>query len=175
MKDILKNDKEFKQAIGAFIIAFSELEFGLVFLCSMTEFDIRKKDEYVVKYLGFTFERKMQLITEFIENNLNELKPIWEKLKNEIQQLNWERRFLIHGFMTYYLPNKNIMTNVKVKGKVAIKKQTLDEIKGFTNRLHHLNTGKNGINGGFHTLFTETRIKKWNDLVNNNNKIIYCT
>ena len=49
MTDIFKNDKEFKQAIGAFIIAFSELEFGLVFLCSMTEFDVRKKDEYVTK------------------------------------------------------------------------------------------------------------------------------
>lgn len=98
--DILKNDKEFKQAIGAFIIAFSELEYGLVFLSSMTEFDVRRKDEYVVKYLGFTFDRKMQILTEFIEQNLTELKPTWEKLKIEIGQLNRERRFLVHGFMT---------------------------------------------------------------------------
>jgi len=173
MTDILKNDKEFKQAIGAFIIAFSELEFGLVFLCSMTEFDVRKKDEYVTKYLGFTFERKMQHLTDFISENLNELTPIWEKLKNEIGQLNRERRFLVHGFMTYYLPHETITTHVKENGKVTTKKQTLEEIKGFTNRLHHLNTGENGINGEFHTLFTKTRIDKWNDLVNDNNKIIY--
>jgi hypothetical protein len=85
---IFKNDKEFKQAIGAFIIAFSELEYGLVFLCSMTEFDVRRKDEYVVKYLGFTFDRKMQILTEFIEQNLTELKPTWEKLKIEIKTGN---------------------------------------------------------------------------------------
>ena len=54
-----------------------------------------------------------------------------------------------------------------------MKKQTLEEIKCFTNRLYHLNTGENGINGEFHTLFTKTRIDKWNDLVNDDNKIIY--
>jgi hypothetical protein len=173
MTDILKNDKEFKQAIGAFIIAFSELEFGLVFLCSMTEFDVRKKDQYVTKYLGLTFERKMQHLTDFISENLNELKPVWEKLKNEIGQLNRERRFLVHGFMTYYLPHETISTHVKENGKVTTKKQTIKEINEFTNRLHHLNTGKNGINGEFHTLFTKTRIDKWNNLVNDENKIIY--
>lgn len=173
MTDILKNDKEFKQAIGAFIIAFSELEFGLVFLCSMTEFDIRKKDQYVTKYLGLTFERKMQHLTDFISENLNDLKPVWEKLKNEIGQLNRERRFLVHGFMTYYLPHETISTHVKENGKVTTKKQTIKEIKEFTNRLHHLNTGKNGINGEFHTLFTKTIIDKWNNLVNDENKIIY--
>ena len=67
----------------------------------MTEFDFRKKDEYVTKYLGFTFEQKMQHLNEFISMNLNELTPIWEKLKDEIGQLNRERRFLVHGFMTY--------------------------------------------------------------------------
>lgn len=173
MTDIRKNDKNFKEAIGAFIIAFSELEFGLVFLCSMTEFDVRKKDEYITKYLGFPFERKMQHLTEFISENLEELKPIWESLKNEIGQLNRERRFLVHGFMTYYLPRESITTHVKENGKLTTKKQTLSDIKSFTNRLHHLNTGVNGINGEFHTLFTKTRINKWNELVNDKNKIIY--
>jgi NADH:ubiquinone oxidoreductase subunit D len=173
MTDVWKNDKDFKEAIGSFIIAFSELEFGLVFLCSMTEFDVRKKDEYITKYLGFTFEKKMQHLTDFISEYLEELKPIWEKIKIEIGQLNRERRFLVHGFMTYYLPHESITTHVKENGKLTTKKQTLEEIKSFTNRLHHLNTGENGINGEFHTLFTQTRINKWNDLVNNENKIIY--
>jgi len=173
MADIWKKNKEFKEAIGAFVIAFSELEFGLVDLCSMTEFDIRKKDHYVTKYLGFTFERKLQHLTDFISENLSELEPVWEKLKNEIGQLNRERRFLVHGFMTYYLPHETITTHVKEKGKVTTKHQTLEEIKGFINRLQHLNTGENGINGAFHTLFTKTRIDKWNNLVNDENKIIY--
>lgn len=173
MQDIWKKNKEFKEAIGAFIIAFSQLEYGLVYLCSMTEFDVRKKDQYLIKYLGFTFERKMQHLTEFISENLSELEPIWDKLKNEIGLLNRERRFLVHGFMTYYLPRETITTHVKEKGKVIKKQQTLEEIKGYINRLHHLNTGENGINGAFHTLFTKTRIDKWNDLVNDENKIIY--
>lgn len=172
MTDIWKNDKEFKEAIGSFIIAFSELEFGLVFLCSMTEFDVRKKDEYITKYLGFTFDRKMQHLSVFISENLQELEPIWQELKIEIGQLNRERRFIVHGFMTYYLPHESITTHVKENGKLTTKKQTLEEIKSFTNRLHHLNTGENGINGEFRTLFTKTRIDKWNELVNDKNKII---
>lgn len=44
MNDILENDRKFKEAIGAFIIAFSELEFGLAILCTLTEFDPRHKD-----------------------------------------------------------------------------------------------------------------------------------
>jgi len=173
MINILKNDKDFKEAIGAFIIAFSELEFGLAFLCSMTEFDLRLKDNYVIKYLGFSFDKKMLHLTDFINENLEEIKPIWDTLKVEIGQLNRERRFLAHGFMTYYLPHETITTHVKEKGQVVTKNQTLTEIKSFTNRLQHLNTGENGINGEFHTLFTKTRINKWNKLVNEDTKIVY--
>lgn len=173
MGNLFQNDKEFKQAIGSFIIAFSELEFGLAFLCSMTEFDIRKKDDYVIKYIGFTFEKKVEHLTNFINEHLEEVQPIWAKLKTEIGVLNRERRFLVHGFMDYYLPNETITTHIKEQGKVTTKNQTLEEIKDYTNRLYHLNTGKNGINGEFHTLFTKTRINKWNELVNDNNKIIY--
>lgn len=173
MTDIWKNDKNFKEAIGSFIIAFSELEFGLVFLCAMTEFDIRQKDNYITKYLGFTFEKKVQHLSTFIEEYLTEINPIWDILKSEIGQLNRERRFLVHGFMSYSLPHETITTHVKESGKVITKNQTLEEIRNFTHRLHHLNTGENGINGEFHTLFTKTRINKWNELVNDENKIIY--
>lgn len=173
MTELWKNDKLFKEAIGSFIIAFSELEFGLVFLCSMTEFDVRKKDQYFTKYSGFTFEMKIKHLTNFISENLNELLPIWWKLKNEIGQLNRERRFLVHGFMTYCLPSETITTHVKENGTLTTKKLTLEDITNFTNRLLHLNTGENGINGDFHTLFMKTRIDKWNDLVNEKNKIVY--
>jgi hypothetical protein len=173
MIDVWKNDKEFKEAIGAFIIAFSELEYGLAFLCSMTEFDLRFKDSYLVKYIGFSFEQKVRILTEFIDENLAEIKLIWDKLKGEIGQLNRERRFLAHGFMTYYLPNETITTYVKEGGKIVQKKQTLQEIKSLTNKLQHVNTGENGINGEFHTLFAKTRINKWNELVNDDAKIVY--
>lgn len=173
MKTILKNDQEFKHAIGSFIIAFSELEFGLAFLCSMTEFDIRRKDEYIVKFIGYTFEKKLEHLSNFISEQLTELQPIWEDLKIEIGVLNRERRFLVHGFMSYGLPKETITTHIKEGKKITSKTHTIKEIKDFTDRLYHLNTGKNGINGEFHTLFTKTRINKWNELVNDDNKIIY--
>ena len=84
MTDLFKNSKDFKEAIGAFIIAFSELEFGLVFLCTMTEFDVRQKDKYITKYLGFAFDKKVQHLTKFIDEYLSEIKPTWNKLKTEI-------------------------------------------------------------------------------------------
>lgn len=173
MTDIWKNDKEFKQAIGAFIIAFSELEFGLVFLCTMTEFDLRKSNTYITKYMGFSFEKKMDRVSEFINEHLIEIKPIWDKLKDEIRQLNRERRFLAHGFLNYFLPAKKITTHIKENGQIISKELTLQEIIILTSRLHILNTGENGINGAFHTLFTKTRIDKWNELVNDESKIIY--
>lgn len=138
MKEIIDNDKKFKEAIGAFIIAFSQLEYGLVFLCTMTEFDLRKKDTYITKYLGFTFEKKVRHLSEFIEEALNEIKPIWDSLKTEIDHLNRERRFLVHGFMSYSLPKETITTHIKEGKSIATKKQTLEEIKNYTNRLHHL-------------------------------------
>ena len=171
--DLWKNDKDFKEAIGAFVIAFSELECGLVFLCSMTEFDLPQKDKYITKYLGYSFEQKARHLTDFIDEHLPEIKPTWDKIKNEVGQLNRERRFLVHGFMSYGFPKETITTFVRESGQVTTKKQTLAEIKGYTDRLHYLNTGEYGINGEFHTLFTKTRIDKWNRLVNDNNKIIY--
>ena len=139
----------------------------------MTEFDLRLKEKYVIKYIGFSFDQKMRYLTEFINEHLVEIKPIWDRLKEEIGQLNRERRFLAHGFMTYYLPNETVTTHIKEKGQIVTKNQTLQEIKALTNRLHHVNTGDNGINGEFHTLFTKTRIDKWNELVNDDAKIIY--
>jgi hypothetical protein len=61
MNDIFENDRKFKEAIGAFIIAFSELEFGLAILCTLTEFDPRNKDKFLSKYIGYSFEQKRTL------------------------------------------------------------------------------------------------------------------
>ncbi len=114
--DIIKNNRSFKEALGGFVIAFSELEFGLVFLCTLTEFDPRYKDKYVTKYLGFSFEQKVRHITDYVDEHLSEVKPVWDKIKVEIGQLNRERRFLIHGFLSYGFPSEEIATYVKESG-----------------------------------------------------------
>jgi len=173
MKTIIQTDKEFKEAIGAFVIAFSELEFGLAHLGTMTEFDLRKKEKYLITHMGYSFEQKVKSLTAFIEEHLSEIKPIWDIIKNEIGQINSERRFIVHGLVQYFLPKESITAYIK-QGKAINKKElSISTIKELTNRIYHLNTGENGINGEFHTLFSKTRINKWNELVNNENKIIY--
>jgi hypothetical protein len=175
MNPRITEDKKFKEAIGAFIIAFSELEYGLADLGSMTEFDLRKKSEYFIKHVGFPFEKKVSNITEFIEEHLIDLKPTWDELKVEIGQINYERRFIAHGFIQYFLPHESSTTSTYVKkGKELVERQhDSNSIKKLTNRIHHLNTGKNGVNGVFHTLFTKTRVNHWNSLVNEQSKIVY--
>ena len=173
MSTIFEKDKKFKEAIGAFIIAFSMLEYGLAHLGTLTELDPRKRNHYLIKYIGNRFERKVKILTEFIDENLTELKPIWHELKDKIGQLNRERRFIVHGFNQNFLPNESITTHIKEGKKLSNKNLTIDYINELTNRLHDLNTGKNGINGEFHVLFTKTRINKWNELVNDDNKIVY--
>lgn len=173
MKSLFEKDQEFKQAIGAFIIAFSELEYGLAHLGAMTEFDLRKRGTYLLIHIGHPFEKKVKNITEFISENLKEIESIWNELKVEIGQLNRERRFIAHGFTRYYLPNENIITQVIERKQLSKKKLSVEYIIDLTNRLHHLISGENGIKGKFNTLFTKTRVNKWNELVNDNNKIVY--
>ena len=171
----LEEDRKFKHQIGEFIIAFSELEYGLADLCSMTEFDLRKKDDYFVNHVGLPFEKKVITLSNFISENLPELTEIWEELKKEITELNGDRRFIAHGFIQYFLPFESSTTATYVKkGKTLAKKELNSKIlKDLTNRLHHLNTGKNGINGEFHSLFSKARINQWNSIVNDDYKIIY--
>ena len=173
MTDLFKNDKDFKEAVGEFIIAFSELEYGITCLSIMTEFELTKKDTYFIEHLAYSFEKRVKLLTAFIDNHLSKLKPIWDELKQEIGTINRERRFLAHGFFSYSLPNEHVYTHIRENGKIVEKKLTVAEIKALTQRLHKLNTGTNGINGEFHILFTKTRVNHWNNIVNDSHKITY--
>lgn len=172
MNDIFGNDLKFKEAIGEFIIAFSELEFGLAILCTLTEFNPRQKNIFFLKHLGYSFEQRNTL-NDFIKKELPEIQKIWSKINTDIGQINRERRFITHGFMTYSLPNENISTYVRERGKVVEQKQAVEKIKDLTKRIYEINTGSNGVNGEFHTQFTKIRIDKWNELVIKKNRIVY--
>ena len=173
MIPILERDKKFKEAIGEFIIAFSELEYGLAVIGSFAELDLLTKEENLLNHIGFPFEKKTKHITTFISKYIPELSPIWTKLNIEIGQINRDRRFIAHGIQQYFLPNESITTHIKEKNKIVKRTLTLSEIEGLTNKLHHLNTGENGINGEFHTLFLKHRFDKWNELVNEKFRILY--
>lgn len=171
--DYFENDRNFKEAIGDFIIDFSELEFGLVELCSLIDFDLRKKEETYLKYMGFQFEKKKECLTEFIKENIPDLINIWDSLNEIIGRINHERRFIVHGVMRYYLPNESISTIIKVKNKPIKNEITIDKINKLTKQIHELNFGQNGICGEFNILFKTNVFNKWNDLVNDTNKIVY--
>lgn len=167
------NDKEFKEAIGGFIIAFSELEFGLASLCSFTIFDLRKVDEYTLDCIGLPFEKKIKTIGDCINNEMKELNEEWELLKKELDIVNRERRFLVHGHMLYFIPVESITTYIKDKKELTVKDFSIKEITMLTNKIQEINTGKNGISGIFREKFIKNRIDNWNDLIRDEQKIIY--
>ncbi|KGL59040.1 hypothetical protein PHEL85_3314 [Polaribacter sp. Hel1_85] len=53
------------------------------------------------------------------------------------------------------------------------RKFKIETLKRLKNELNELNTGKNGISGEFYIEFSRQRINQWNNLVNEENKIIY--
>lgn len=174
MNNIFETDKKFKEIIGAFMITFSKLEYGLSFIGVLTEFDLRKREENLPTHIGNSLENKIRNITNYIENNnLIELKEIWDIKKNKIGQLNRERRFIAHGFASYSLPRENITTHIKENKKLVKRKFKIETLKRLKNELNELNTGKNGISGEFYIEFSRQRINQWNNLVNEENKIIY--
>jgi hypothetical protein len=171
--NLVRNDHNFKKAIGEFIIAFSEMEFGLSDLCSFTEFDPRKNESYLTKYMGYNFEKKQTTLKNYIKNELPELIPSWEKINNEIGQINRIRRFIAHGIISYAMPLENVSAYVKENGKIKEEKLTIETIEIFTNQIHEINTGENGILGEFRICFITARINSWNNLVQDEFKSIY--
>jgi hypothetical protein len=173
--ELYKNDKIFKEVIGAFIIACSEMEFAITSLCSILGEDPRLHQQQFTDIFGMTLTNKRELVGEFIKTHLPQLKNEWININVEIGQINAERRRLVHGFTQYFLPQEYIETFVKNKKSGIIEKKhfTLGDIKLLTNKIHHINTGKNGISGEFHTKLFVTRINLWNNKVEPKMRMVY--
>lgn len=171
--DVFKSDREFKEAIGAFIIASSEMEFAIATLCSIIGEDPRYHQSQFNEIFGLTLEKKRKLLSSFIKNNIPSLHHEWTTINGEIGQINVDRRYLAHGFTQYYLPRERIDTYVKLNGRVTKKQFSLADIKSLTNKIHHINTGNNGISGVFHTKLFVARINLWNDQVETERRMIY--
>lgn len=173
--ELTKNDKLFKESIGAFIIASSEMEFAITSLCSILGEDPRFHQQQFIDIFGMTLTDKRELVGKFIKTHLPELKKEWININVEIGQINSDRRRLVHGFTQYFLPQEYIETFVKNKksGKVEKKHFTVEDIKLLTNKIQHINTGKNGIFGEFHTKLFVARINLWNCKVESKMRMIY--
>jgi hypothetical protein len=171
--EVFKNDRLFKEAIGAFIIASSEMEFAITSLCSILGEDPRFHQKQLLDIFGKSLEYKRELVGEFIKTNLPDLNNEWISINTEIGRINSDRRHLAHGFTQYFLPHEHIETYVKKKGKIEKKRFTISDIKSLTNKIHHINTGENGINGVFHTKLFVARINLWNKKVEPSMRMVY--
>ncbi len=171
--DVLKNDKEFKEAIGALVISSSEMEFAICRLCSMVGEDPREHQDRLFQYWDKRLEEKRKAVSDFIKVQTPELHSEWTLINAEIGKLNEDRNFLIHGFVQYYLPNTEVVTYRKKKGKIIKKQFSINDIRVLTNKIHQINTGTNGINGVFQTKFFLARINNWNNQVEESRRMIY--
>lgn len=180
MNKRVEENHNFQKSLGAFIIAFSEVEFALADLSSMTEDDLLMHKSYLAKHLGLSLDKKLNNISKFIKNHLPELQHTWDEQKTKISTINKDRRYLAHGFTQYFIPFEDgIVTTYlrKKNGKdsfmIEKKEFTSKILSELTNQLHHIKSGKNGIYGEFNTMFTKLRIDKWNQNVSVEKKIIY--
>lgn len=168
-----EKDKLFKEAIGGFIIATSEMEFAIAKLCAFAMDDTNLNHIDLSKPMGRPFSDKRNILKKFINENLNNLISEWEIINIEIGDINLHRRHLVHGFIQYRLPNETIETYINNKGKITKKVYSLDDIKELTRRIQNLNTGANGISGVFYDKFVQARVNLWNKSVNDNEKIVF--
>lgn len=172
MKNLYEKHKDLKEVIGSFILAFSELEFGLGILCTFTEFDLLRKDDRLPHYLGMTLDNKKRTITDYLSRYEPELTAKWNKIKTEIDFLNGQRRFIAHGIQRVYVGD-NLTAIVRVRGQLEEKILTIEEVDKWTSRLHHVNTGENGVIGTFYGEFVTRSINRWNKHVIEDFRIVY--
>jgi len=131
------------------------------------------KSANVIDFIGKTLKEKRTLLRKYIKSELPELLEEWEVINGEIGVLNLERRYLVHGIGRAYLFHENISTYVKVGKTVQTKEYKVKDIKSLTNRIGHVNTGKNGINGVFYFKFKTAIIDSYNERVENSEKIVF--
>jgi len=106
MKDIIENSKEFKILLSEFIIKFSTVEFYISYLSHEIDKIYNphaKFEEAALKSL----HNKREHIKKFIYENLQNLKPKWDIISNNINSINNERKHLVHGIGNPYIYGMN--------------------------------------------------------------------
>lgn len=170
--DAFERHKSFKAIIGDFILAFSEMEFGLGIIASFTEFNLLARESKLPYYLGLTLENKRKAISEYIDIYEPNLAETWKQIDKEIDFLNKQRRFIAHGIERVYMKD-SVEAKVKVGGKLESKELTIEEVKKWVIKLHHVNTGENGIIGSFYLDFVKRSFNRWNRFVVEEKRIVY--
>lgn len=168
-----KNKVEIEKLLGRFTMQFSKLEFGLFFLCALTENDMINYQNYIEKYLKLSFGDKRDYLKEYIKNNLSSIYPTWTNINVEIGIINELRRHLIHGIGHSNLFQPEFKTMVSKSNKIDYKSFNKSDLLKIIGQVAEINTGANGICGNFNTQFTSQRILLHNLSCNSEKKIIY--
>lgn len=167
-----ERDEAFRLAVGTFIVTFSELEHGLGELAVFTIDDLRELDDQYGRHIGLRMDQKINAVNDCIEKYHPELKDTWFSIKQEIDELNSERRHLTHGIAMYHVPNPTITSKVRRRNSTLSKEWSIEDIKDLSNRLIPLIQGE-GVCGDFHTAFVKARIDRWNNFVVPEYRIVY--
>ena len=148
MKASFENTENFKSALGSLVMDFSKLEFSLIYYCALID-DPYNYTSKVKSYLGHELEQKRNIIKAYIYKNLPDLKTEWDIINSKIGTINEERRHLIHGIGRSYFLLDTIKTTLKKGDEVVSKEYTVEDIKKIVDKLSHLLTGDNGLEGEF--------------------------
>ena len=77
--DIFENRDKFKNAIGDFIIKFTELEFSLLYYCGLID-NPKNHSASIHDHIGTELEKRRKKITKFIHDYLPDLSVTWDKI-----------------------------------------------------------------------------------------------
>jgi|AntRauTorckE5430_2_1112549.scaffolds.fasta_scaffold07143_3 hypothetical protein len=169
-----KKREKFLREIGLFSLSFSKLEDGISELVAFSIEDVRYWEVRYEEVYGFNLSVKLDLIEKFIKAELPELYKQWQLINIEIKNLNYQRRHLIHGTGNSYLFREPILTLIKKNKKEFDQgSYSIIEIRALTNRIGHVCTGENGIQGVFHTKYKTAAINWHNSRKEPHQRILY--
>ena len=167
-----ENVEKFEKALGSLVIEFSKLEFSLTYYCALIE-NPYNHTAVLRKYLGSELKAKRNKIKSFIYTNLEDLKTEWDVINSKIGSINQERRHLIHGIGRSYFLLDAIKTIIKKGDEIVSKEYSVNDIKIITDKLSHLLTGDNGLEGEFLVKFTSQLFDNLNKKVLDDKKVVY--
>ncbi len=137
---------------------------------------IERPENYLTEvhsFLGMELDQKRKKIKEFIYKSLPQLKQDWDTINSKIGTLNEDRRHLIHGIGQSYFLKDVIKTVIRKGQNVILKEYSIADINSLTNKLAHLLTGDNGLDGEFLTKFSKHLFDNYNKSAPDDKKIVY--
>ena len=169
---MFQKPKEYYHVLGEFMTKFSSMETSLVSYCSIIKY-LCNYQEGFDEFSPLSISDRLKYISKFIKESLPELQNDWNKIVQKINEVNENRRHLIHGIGRASFYTESITTHVPKKGKTVSKDFSIEDINKIIDNIEHICTGDNGIQGEFHNNFCISRYDYHNERIDASNKIVY--